>query len=175
MKRQFLAIGLATISAFSTFSSIDPVSAQTPVQSNTIEVRVDTADTAPVAFDPGNSIESRADMFVRVFVDGERIALATAPENQSSAKFNLRASGRSTKSLVPVRVELFGKDDNAQEGIDINPLGGLKILNLRYNPTTGEILNEQGKPIAQRDRFFDMEGLGDGEKKATIKLSIAHK
>lgn len=172
MKRQFLAIGLATISALGTYSA---VSAQTPVQSHTIEVRVDTADTAPVAFDPGNSIEARPDMFVRVFVDGERIAFATAPENQSSAKFNLHAGGRSTKSLVPVRVELFDKDGNAQEGIDINPLGGLKVLNLRYNPTTGEILNEQGKPVAQRDRAFDMEGLGDGEKKATIRLSIAHK
>lgn len=175
MKRQFLAFGLATISALGTYSAIAPVSAQSPVQSSTVEVRVDTADTAPVAFDLGNSIESRADMFVRVFVDGERIALATAPENQSSAKFNLRASGRSTKSLVPVRVELYDKDDRAQEEIDINPLGGLKVLNLRYNPSTGEILNEQGKPVAQRDRFFDMEGVGDGQKKATIRLSIAHK
>jgi hypothetical protein len=175
MKRQFLAIGLATISALGTFSAIDPVSAQTPVQSHTIEVRVDTADAAPVAFDPGNAIEARPDMFVRVFVDGERIAFSTAPKNQSSVKFGVRASGRSTKSLVPVRVELYDKDDNAQEGIDINPLGGLKILNLRYNPATGEILNEQGTPVAQRDRAFDMEGLGDGEKKATIRFSIAHK
>jgi hypothetical protein len=59
MKYQFLAIGLATISALGTSAAIDPVSAQSPVQSNTIEVRVDTADAAPVAFDPGNAIDSR--------------------------------------------------------------------------------------------------------------------
>jgi hypothetical protein len=142
MKRQFLAIGLATISAVGTFSSIDPVSAQSPVQPNTIEVRVDRADTAPVAFDPGNSIEARPDMFLRVFVDGERIAFSTAPENQSSAKFNLRASGRSTKSFryqeyIYERVSVAGDPQRSEDAVqDIFH----KVANSQKK--VGDILND---------------------------------
>lgn len=175
MKRQMFAIAFATVSALSTFSLINVAAAQSTSQSKTVIVQVDRADTTPgIAFDPGSSIEARPDMMLRVFVDNQRIAQVVGPENQVSAGFNVRSSGRSDKALIPVRVELYDKDSTTQEGIDVNPLGGLKSLNLRYNPSTGEILNEKGTKIAQRSQFFDMEGLGDGQKKATIRLSIAH-
>lgn len=182
MKRQLCAIGLLTASALSLLTGGIPTSAQEftisqatgSTSTKTIEVRVDRADTSPgFVFDSGSSTEARPEMLLRVFVDGERIAQVSGPENQSSVSFNLRSSGRSSKSLVPVRVELYDKDGTTQEGIDINPLGGLTILNLRYNPATGEIANEQGKKVAQAGQFFDMEGLDT--KKATIRLSIAHR
>jgi hypothetical protein len=72
-------------------------------------------------------------------------------------------------------VELYDRDDSTQEAIDINPLAGLKVLNLRYEPATGNIINERGAKVGDRGTLFDLEGLGDGDKKATIRLSITHR
>ncbi len=183
MKRQLFAIALLAASALTVCAEQMLASAQqftisqagNTNSTKTIEVKVDRADTSPgFVFDPGSTLEARPEMMLRVFVDGERIAQAFGPENQSSVSFNLKAGGRSTKSLVPVRVELYDKDNTTQEAIDINPLQGLTILNLRYNPATGDILNEQGNKIAQSGQFFDMEGL-DPKKNATIRLSITHR
>ncbi len=176
MKRQLFAIGFATLSVLSAFSLVTSASAQITAQPKTITVRVDSASTVNgVAFDPGSAIEAQPDMFARVFVENQRIGQASAPDNRVAASFNLQTDGKSAKALVPVRVELYDRDGNTQEAIDINPLAGLKVLNLRYDPTTGNIVNERGLKVGDRGRLFDMEGLGDGEKKATIRLSITHR
>lgn len=172
MKRQLLAIAFLTASTLPLFAGRLPASAQA---SKTIEVRVERADTSPgFVFDSGSAIEARPDMMLRVFVDGERIAQVFGAENQSSVSFNLRASGKSAKELIPVRLELYDKDGTTQESIDINPLPGLTVLNLRYNPATGDILNEQGAKVGQSGQAFDMEGL-DAKKNATIRFSITQR
>jgi len=175
MKRQLFAISFATISALSTFSLLSSASAQI-AQSKTITVRVDSASTANgIAFDSGSSLEAQPDMLARVFVENQRIGQSSAPDNRVAASFNLQTDGKSDKALVPVRVELYDRDDSTQEAIDINPLAGLKVLNLRYEPATGNIINERGAKVGDRGTLFDLEGLGDGDKKATIRLSITHR
>ena len=175
MKRQLFAIGF-TISVLGAFSQVTSASAQITAQPKTITVRVDQADTQPgIAFDSGSSLEAQPDMLVRIFVENQRIGQASAPDNRVSASFNLQTDGKSAKTLVPVRVELYDRDDSTQEAIDINPLAGLKVLNLRYEPSIGNIINERGIKVGDRGKLFDLEGLGDGEKKATIRLSITHR
>jgi Ca2+-binding RTX toxin-like protein len=116
------------------------------------------------SFDGRFEIEGDPDFYTKVTIDGETRQSRTI-EGRKDARpdFTFTKDVGINKRLIPVKISVFDSDVGSDTRADINPVKGVRDLDLTFDSLTGTFTG-QGVSVQQNGNVVTVQGSGDSDK-----------